>query len=318
MKNLKIVALSILSSLFIVSCLPPGVETSTKKTSTVENSSTTSSVQQSNNSNTNNSNTNTNSGSGGNDDHNNGTGTQQTSNLPVSFLVSQPNVTMELAQVQMVPITLSASNFFEAGFVDIEIDNSSLVNYDITSSQYINVALNQNRVFLNPNGSTSLILRIETMSMAPSVTSAASGGAGRVVLRASSDYYGAGVTQDFQVNLEIQPKITIGIVSDSVPHDYDQADQIYVRPHNAGMEVTFMNKTMNFGTNGDGPCIHTTSPLRHCNTGNRMGPGDSYTPPVRVMPSDGYRRAIFYNHFNGSDNTGRYIHFNVNPGQEGV
>ena len=36
------------------------------------------------------------------------------------------------------------------------------------------------------------------------------------------------------------------------------------------------------------------------------------------MPDAGYRKAIFYNHYNSSDNIGRYIHFNVVPGDEGA
>ncbi len=121
--------------------------------------------------------------------------------------------------------------------------------------------------------------------------------------------------KEFQINLEVKPQLTVGIISDSVPHGYDQANQIYTRSHADGLQIVFQNKTMNFGANGNGPCIHTTSPLQHCSTSNRMEPGEQYFPP-KVFPGLGYRKAIFYNHFNGSDNISRFIHFNVAPGNE--
>jgi hypothetical protein len=160
-----------------------------------------------------------------------------------------------------------------------------------------------------------MILSIDVKSMSPSFKSAVSGGEGKIMIKASSFQDGQMLEKDFQVNLTVKPQITIGIVSDSVPHAYDQANQVYTRAHAEGIQVVFENKTMNFGANGGGPCIHTTSPLRHCTTSNRMEPGEKYLPP-KVQANAGYRKAVFYNHFNGSDNIGRFIHFNVAPGNE--
>ena len=54
-------------------------------------------------------------------DHDNGTGSQQTSSLPVQFIVSESSVEMELSQVKMIPITLRASSFFQSSNVEINV-----------------------------------------------------------------------------------------------------------------------------------------------------------------------------------------------------
>jgi hypothetical protein len=251
-------------------------------------------------------------------DHDNGTGNQQTSSLPVQFIVSEPSVEMELSQIKMIPITLRASSFFQSSNVEINVDYSALLAFEINAGDYITTTLNQSQVSMNANGTVSLVLTINVSSMAPSFKSVQNGGTGKLILRASGIQDGQEVEQEFQIDLEVKPQLTIGVISDSVPHDYDQANQIYTRAHSEGIQIVFQNKTMNFGVNGQGPCIHTTSPLRHCPTTNRMEPGEKFIPDRIIMPEAGYRKAIFYNHYNSSDNIGRYIHFNVVPGDEGA
>mgnify|MGYP001626794974 CR=1 FL=1 len=208
-------------------------------------------------------------------DHDNGTGNQQTSSLPVQFIVSEPSVEMELSQTKMIPITLRASSFFQPSNVEINVDYSALLAFEINAGDYITTTLNQSQVSLNANGSVNLVLTINVSSMAPSFKSVQNGGTGKLIIRASGVQDGQDVEQEFQINLEVKPQLTIGVISDSVPHDYDQANQIYTRPHSEGIQIVFQNKTMNFGLNGQGPCIHTTSPLRHCPTTNRMEPGEN-------------------------------------------
>jgi hypothetical protein len=251
-------------------------------------------------------------------DHDNGTGSQQTSSLPVQFIVSESSVEMELSQVKMIPITLRASSFFQSSNVEVNVDYSALLAFEINAGNYITTSLNQSQASMNANGTINLVLTINVNSMAPSFKSVQNGGTGKLILRATAVQDGQEMEQEFQIDLEVKPQLTIGVISDSVPHDYDQANQVYTRAHTEGIQIVFQNKTMNFGANGQGPCIHTTSPLRHCPTTNRMEPGEKYTPDRIIMPDAGYRKAIFYNHFNSSDNIGRYIHFNVIPGDEGA
>jgi hypothetical protein len=253
----------------------------------------------------------------GNDDnnHDNGTGNQAPSTLPVDIIVSESNVSMELAQVKMVPIQVKADTYFEPGSIEVSVDYSSLLGFSINAGDYIQTTLNQTNFNLNSNGTVNLVLSIDVKSMAPSFKAKNNGGDGELIIRVTGVQGGQEMEKTFQINFEVKPQLTVGIISDAVPHGYDQANQIYTRQHSDGLQVVFQNKTMNFGLNGNGPCIHTTYPLQHCATNNRMEPGETYLPP-KVFPTVGYRKAIFYNHFNSSDNISRYIHFNVAPGNE--
>lgn len=251
----------------------------------------------------------------GNESHDNDTGNQAPTNLPVDIIVSESNVIAELAQVKMIPITIKAGQYFEAANIEVNVDYSSLLDFNINAGNYITTTLNQSNINLNTNGQVGLVLTIDVKSMAPSFKSANNGGTGKLIIRASANQGGALMEKEFQINFEVKPQLTVGIISDSVPHGYDQPNQIYTRSHTDGLQIVFQNKTMNFGLNGNGPCIHTTSPLQHCSTANRMEPGEQYLPP-KVFPGLGYRKAIFYNHFNSSDNISRFIHFNVAPGNE--
>lgn len=247
--------------------------------------------------------------------HDNGTGNQAPSNLPVDIIVSESNVSMELAQVKMIPIQIKANQYFEAAPIEVNVDYSSLLGFSINSGDYITSTLNQTNFNLNNNGTVNIVLTLDVKSMAPSFKAKNNGGDGELLIRVTGTQQGQLMEKVFQINFEVKPQLTVGIISDAVPHGYDQANQIYTRQHSEGVQIVFQNKTMNFGINGNGPCIHTTFPLQHCSTSNRMEPGEIYLPP-KVFGDVGYRKAIFYNHFNSSDNISRYIHFNVAPGTE--
>lgn len=250
-----------------------------------------------------------------NEVHENETGDQPPTDLPVEFIVSDMNIVSELAQTKMIPVAIHANQFFQNSSVELVVDNSALVDININAGSYITATLNQTNINLTTNAQVNLVLTLNVNSMAPSFNSAANGGTGKIVLRATGTQGGTLMQKEFQINLTVLPRLTVGIISDSVPHGYDKPNQIYTRGHPDGLQIVFQNKTMNFGSNGNGPCIHTTSPLQHCNTNNRMAPGQQYLPP-KVYPALGYRKAVFYNHFNNSDNISRYIHFNVAPGDE--
>jgi hypothetical protein len=236
--------------------------------------------------------------------------------LPVDIIVSQSSVKMELASIKLIPVKIKARNNFQNSSVEVYVDYGDLLGFTINAGDYISTTLNTERIFLSAGQEIDLMLTIDVQSMAPSFKSSLQGGDGKIIIRAVAQQGASELQAEKVVALEVEPKLTVGILTSSVPHTYDQANQIYTRPHTEGIQIVFVNKVQGFGDDGQGPCIHTSSPLRHCNVNNgRMKPGDTYLPP-KVMPSTTKQKAVFYNHFIGGDSIGRYIHFNIAPGTE--
>lgn len=237
--------------------------------------------------------------------------------LPVNIIVSQTNIKMELSSIKQIPVKIKAHNTFQNSSVEVYVDYGNLLGFSINAGDYISTTLNRERIFLSAGQEIDLVLTIDVKSMAPSFKSSLQGGDGKIIVRAVAEQGSIELEAEKVIALEVEPKLTVGILTSSLTHSYDQANQIYTRPHTDGIQIVFVNKAQDFGEN-DGPCIHTTAPLRHCNATDvkfRMKAGDVYLPP-KVMPSKGLRKAVFYNHFMRSDNIGRFIHFNVSPGTE--
>lgn len=232
------------------------------------------------------------------------------SDLGVSTAVSKMLVSSELSQTNIIQLSFNASDYFLPGVVDLEIDDSQIAATGEMAMDYIELKLSKSKVDLVNNNNDAVTLEIKVDSMAPSFS------AKQVTIRMSAEQGASGVLEKFVTfNLEVKPQITIGILSDAVPRVYTHGKNTFVRAHaGAGVQVVFQNMTSTFGLNGDGPCIHTNAPLKHCDRSNRMSPGEKYLPP-KVMAGD-YSKPVYYDHYKGADSIGRRIHFNVKPGEE--
>ncbi len=217
------------------------------------------------------------------------------------FEVADNKVELALNEEVIIPVSVKALKDFKGGDIDLSIEEVS---------KYIQIKTDLEKVSLKANESADIQVSIKVDLMSESFEDK------EFVLLGSLGNETMGTKMKF--NLKVKPEVTIGIINDAIPHEYNIKDKdICLTKHEQGVQVIFKNMTMNFGENGNGPCIHTVRPLKHCDTSVRMKPGDTYLPP-KVVPDDGDRAAVFYNHFASNDNIGRRIHFNVEAGEEGT
>ncbi len=215
------------------------------------------------------------------------------------FEVADNKIELALNEEVIIPVKIKALKDFKGGDIDLTIE-------DIPA--YIEIKSDLEKINLKTNESADLQISVKVNTMSESFDSK------KFVLLGSNGNEAMGNKMKF--DLKVKPEITIGIINDAIPHEYNIKDKdICLNKHNEGLQVIFKNMTMNFGDNGNGPCIHTVRPLKHCDTSKRMKPGDTYLPP-KVMADAGDRSAVFYNHFASNDNIQRKLHFNVTAGQE--
>ncbi len=239
------------------------------------------------------------------DDNGHGDGSNPggpTDSAPIVFEVSDSNIELNLNEEVMIPFKVKALDEFSGGDVTLEIENS----FDD-----IEVSLNVDQFSLEPNESQDVILKVTTIDMSPSFKDEKI----KLLLKAGE---GEKSETRFEFNFTVEATLIIGVTSDAVPHTYNlKTKSVCLRAHGGdGARIIYKNMTMNFGENGNGPCMHAEPPtLDHCRVAERLAPGEEFIQK-RVPESAGKVDSLFYNHFENSDNIGRRIYFNLDPGEQ--
>lgn len=231
--------------------------------------------------------------------------------LKASVMVSNTAMSMRLGETQALVISVVADADFAGDDISISVDRGGLAGMD-PNGTYVRTDLAATTISgLAAGSSQNVMLNLETLTMAPSFN------AQELKIKISQGE----LEKETSFMLEVIPEIYVDIISaQQTPYTYNRtAQNTCLRPHGGqGVQVVFRNRTNDFAS-GSEPCIHTDTPLNHCNTGTRMpNMTGEYRPrrvPANQNPND--LNAQFYDHFNGQDRNGRRIHFNVAPGMEG-
>ena len=230
--------------------------------------------------------------------------------LRAAAMLSSSSESMQLGEKKMITISLMTDDEFDPGVLNISLDRTNLDPMD--DGTYVVSTLSSESVVLGASDSQDITLEFDIKTMAPSFD------ASQLTLVIEKD----GLSKEYPISLEVRPEVEVAIISaQSTPYMYNRGMATCFRQHADGLQVIFSNRTNDFQA-GSEPCIHTSTPLQHCVTSNRMAQNETYTvgrpgSPRRVMPSEGLSNAIFYDHFNNQDSIGRRLFFNVTPGEEG-